>query len=149
MMMAEAYLWIKAVHVVAVISWMAGLLYLPRLFVYHAASPVESKRAAMLKIMERRLLRAIMLPAMTGAWLSGLALVWIITRGSSMEGFGWLAVKALGVVALTVVHISLAWHLRRFESDDNRRSGLFFRVLNEVPTVLMIVIVVMVVVKPF
>jgi putative membrane protein len=146
--MAEGYLWLKAIHVVAVISWMAGLLYLPRLFVYHAASSFRSERGEMLRVMEGRLLRVIMLPAMTVTWLTGLALAWRLAAGSPPAGSGWLAIKVLAVVALTAFHMRLAWHFRKFECGENRHSEKYFRVINETPTVLLIVIVVMVIVKP-
>jgi putative membrane protein len=142
---AEAFLWLKALHVVAVISWMAGLLYLPRLFVYHAKSAGGS--AAMLSVMEQRLLRVIMLPAMALTWVTGLTLAWRMAAGSAPAG--WLVVKVLAVIALTVLHMRLAWHRQKFATGDNRYSEKYFRVINEVPTLLMVLIVVMVIVKPF
>jgi putative membrane protein len=145
--MTEAMLWLKALHVVAVISWMAGLLYLPRLFVYHAKSADGSEKAEMLGVMERRLLRAIMLPAMALTWVTGLTLAWRTAADSAPTG--WLAMKVLGVIALTILHMRLAWHRRKFATGDNRYSEKYFRVINEVPTLLMILIVVMVIVKPF
>jgi putative membrane protein len=147
--MAEAYLWLKAIHVVAVMSWMAGLLYLPRLFVYHAASSFGSERGEMLRVMEQRLLRIIMLPAMTVTWLTGLTLVWGLGAGSTPKGSGWLAMKVLAVLALTAFHMRFAWHCRKFASGGNLYSEKYFRVINEAPTVLLIIIVVMVIVKPF
>lgn len=147
--MAEAYLWLKAIHVIAVISWMAGLLYLPRLFAYHAAAPSQSDAPEMLNVMEERLLRIIMLPAVIITWLTGLTLAWNIGGGSSVTDSGWLAVKALAVIALTALHMRLAWHRRRFASGNNRHSEKYFRAINEAPTVLMIIIIIMVIVKPF
>ena len=147
--MAEAYLWLKAVHVVAVMSWMAGLLYLPRLFVYHAGSAPGSDRAEMLSAMERRLLRIIMLPALAVTWLTGATLAWFLATGAIVTGFGWLAVKIVAVIALSALHMRLAWHRRMFANGDNQHSEKYFRVINEAPTVLLIIIVVMVIVKPF
>jgi putative membrane protein len=138
-------LWIKALHVVAVISWMAGLLYLPRLFVYHAAEPVGSEASERFKVMERRLFRAIMQPAMGVVWLTGLWLAW------SSFGFrgGWLHAKLLFVVFLSLHHEFQGKWLREFEADKRVRTQRFFRFQNEVPTLLMIGIVIMVIVKPF
>ena len=139
------FLWIKAVHVLAVISWMAGMLYLPRLFVYHADSAPGSNLSETFKVMERRLLRAIINPAMILSWLMGLLLAF----GLGVFAEGWFLIKFAGVIGLSVVHMYLARIRRRFEIDERPHSARFFRFLNEVPTVLMIVIVIMVVVKPF
>jgi len=139
------YDWIKALHVVAVIAWMAGMLYLPRLFVYHAASELGSAQSETFKVMERRLLRAIINPAMVVTWLAGLYLVW---AGHWLSA-GWFHVKLLLVLLLTGVHGFLAGRVREFAADQNRYSTKFYRILNEVPTVLMIGIVIMVIVKPF
>lgn len=138
-------LWIKALHVIAIISWMAGLLYLPRLFVYHAVEPVGSEASERFKVMERRLMAAIMRPAMAVAWLSGLWLAWSSFR---FQG-GWLHAKLLFVVLLSVHHEFQARWLRAFAGDQRPHSQRFFRIQNEVPTLLMIGIVVMVIVKPF
>jgi putative membrane protein len=143
--MGDSYAWIKALHVLAVISWMAGLLYLPRLFVYHAGEKVGSATSETFKVMERRLLKAIMNPAMIVAWLAGL---WLIWQGGWMRS-GWLHGKLALVLALSGVHGMLAARQRAFAEDRNRHSGRYFRVLNEVPTLLMIGIVVLVIVKPF
>lgn len=142
-MMAD--LWIKALHVAAVISWMAGLFYLPRLFVYHASEPVGSTTSETFKVMERRLYRFIMRPAMIAAWLTGLWLAW------SSFGFrgGWLHAKLVLIVLLTVHHEFQGRWLREFAADAPRRSPRFFRLHNEVPTLLMAGIVILVVVKPF
>ena len=144
-LMAEYYLWIKAGHIVAVIAWMAGLLYLPRLFVYHCDAKAGSKRSEMLKTMERRLLRAIMNPAMIASWIFGLAAV----QAGDLWGDGWLHVKFVFVLALTGIHMAMAKWRREFAADRNRRSERFYRIANEVPTVLMIVTVILVIVKPF
>lgn len=139
------YLWAKAIHVIAVISWMAGLLYLPRLFVYHADVPVGSPQSELFKVMERRLLRAIINPAMVVTWVFGLWLAW---KGFSFSG-GWLHAKIAAVVLLSGAHGHLSAAVRRFAEDRNARSSRYWRMFNEVPTVLMIVIVILVVVKPF
>jgi putative membrane protein len=139
------YLWIKALHVIAVISWMAALLYLPRLFVYHCESEGGSRQSDTFKIMERRLLRFIATPAMLVAWATGL---WLAYE-AALFGAGWLHAKLLGVVVLSGVHgINAKW-VKDFAGEQNRRSARFYRIANEVPTILMIVIVVLVVVKPF
>lgn len=142
-----AYLWVKALHVISVISWMAGLLYLPRLFVYHCEAQVGTDKSETLKVMERRLLRAIMNPAMLASWLFG-GLMLINMREQLMEP-GWLHVKLACVVAMTVAHMLMAGWRRAFAEDRNTRGHKFYRTANEVPTVLMIVIVIMVVVQPF
>ncbi len=139
------YLWIKALHVLAVISWMAGMLYLPRLFVYHSGVPVGSPQSELFKVMERRLLKAIINPAMIVSWGAGLWLAW----SASFWKSGWFHGKFALVVGLTVVHVMLARMVRQFANDANRRDGRYFRIINEVPTVLMIGIVILVVVKPF
>jgi putative membrane protein len=143
--MGDSYSWIKALHVLAVISWMAGLLYLPRLFVYHAGVRAGSETSETFKVMERRLLKAIMNPAMIVAWLAGL---WLIWQGGWMRS-GWLHGKLALVLALSAVHGMLAARQRAFAEDRNQHSSRYFRVLNEVPTLLMIGIVVLVIVKPF
>jgi protoporphyrinogen IX oxidase len=142
--MASYYLWIKAFHVIAVIAWMAGLFYLPRLFVYHATAEIGSAKSETFKVMERRLLKAIMTPAMVASWVLGLALIHIL------DGFpGWLAVKLAAVVPLTAFHLLLARYVRQFAEDQRPKTERCFRIINEAPTLLMIVIVIMVVVKPF
>ena len=142
--MADYYLWIKAGHIIAVIAWMAGLLYLPRLFVYHCDAEAGSTRSEMLKVMERRLLRAIMTPAMILAFIFGGALISL----AGLEG-GWLHAKLALVLALAVSHGLMARWRRDFAADRNRRSQRFYRIANEVPTLLMIAIVILAVVKPF
>lgn len=139
------YDWLKAAHIVAVIAWMAGMLYLPRLFVYHAEVPAGSERSAMLKVMERRLLKAIINPAMIASWLLGGALAWMSGFWSSP----WLWAKAALVLALSAVHGHLAKAVRLFAEDRNTKSSRYWRIVNEVPTVLMIGIVLLVVLKPF
>lgn len=138
------YLWIKALHVIAIIAWMAALLYLPRLFVYHAEVGT-GPQAELFKKMERRLARFIMAPAMGVAWLAGLALIYY----GDFHGAGWLHAKLALVVLLTAAHFYFGYLTRVFGRDENRRDARFYRVLNEAPTVLMIGIVILVIVKPF
>lgn len=139
--------WITALHVIAVIAWMAGMFYLPRLFVYHADSPVGSDRSETFKVMERRLQRAIMTPAMVATWVFGLMLVTIATDIDWSHGWPW--VKAAAVIAMTALHGMLSRWRKDFAADQNRRTGKFYRAINEVPTLLVIVIVIMVIVQPF
>ncbi|MBV8889649.1 MAG: protoporphyrinogen oxidase HemJ [Alphaproteobacteria bacterium] len=145
--LAAAYPWIKAFHIIAVIAWMAGLLYLPRLYVYHAEAPAGSRRSETFKIMERRLLRGIMVPAMAATLVFGVLLA--ATPGLVDWRLGWIWVK-LGLVLLLILFQSLLARWRTaFASDANRRSPRFFRMINELPTLAMLAIVVLVVVKPF
>jgi putative membrane protein len=123
------YLWLKALHIIAVIAWMAGMLYLPRLFVYHAGVPAGSPQSETFKVMERRLLKAIMNPA----WFKA----------------GWLHAKLAFVILLSGLHGYLSASVRRFAADQNTKSPRFYRILNEVPTALLILIVLLVVLKPF
>jgi putative membrane protein len=143
------YPWTKALHIAAVIAWMAGLLYLPRLFAYHAARGVPgSEVAATFTEMERKLLRIIMNPAMIATWIFGLALA--LTPGIvDWAGDRWFHVKLAAIGAMTVFHHALARWRIDFEAGRNKRSARFFRAMNEVPTLLMLVIVAMVVVRPF
>ena len=139
------YDWIKAGHVVSLIAWMAGMLYLPRLFVYHAGLPAGSEaQAATFKVMERRLLKAIMNPALIATWAFGLALAWM----SGFYASPWLQAKFLLVLAMTGIHGWLARMVKDFAADRNTRGHKFYRILNEVPTLLMIGIVILAVVKP-
>jgi protoporphyrinogen IX oxidase len=142
---SHLYLWFKAVHVMAVISWMAGMLYLPRLFVYHCGAEAGSRQSETFKVMERRLLRGIMTPAMIATWLLGL---WMIYDGGWISAH-WLHVKLALVVVLSGFHGMMARWTADFAADRNRHSERFYRAVNEVPTVLMIGIVIMVVIKPF
>ena len=139
------YLWIKALHIVAVISWMAGMLYLPRLFVYHADTPEGSAQSETFKTMEARLLRFIINPAMIATWVFGLWLAW---KGFGFSG-GWLHAKIAAVLALSGLHGYLSRAQRIFAAGKNAKPARHWRLVNEVPTVLMIVIVILVVVKPF
>ena len=137
-------LYIKAFHIIAVISWMAGLLYLPRLFVYHCAAPAGSQLSETLKLMERRLLRAIMNPAMVATWVFGLLLF-----SAQDWSQGWLHAKLALVTGLTAVHHLFARWRKDFAADRNQHPPRVYRLWNEVPTLLMIAIVILVVVKPF
>jgi putative membrane protein len=138
------YEWIKALHVIAVIAWMAGMLYLPRLFVYHCEAEAGSKQSETFKVMERRLLRAIMNPALIVTWLAGLYLAW----AGHWFSAGWLLVKLLLVLVLSGVHGFFSRCVKDFGADRNVRSQKFYRFINEIPTLLMIGIVTLVVVKP-
>ena len=140
-----AYLWIKALHVIAVISWMAGMLYLPRLFIYHCEAEPGSKQSETFKVMERRLLRIIINPAMVLSWVLGLWLAWVGGHFASP----WFHAKLLLAALLSAVHGYFSVAVRRFDEDRNETSQRSWRIWNEAPTVLMIVIVILVVVKPF
>ena len=139
------YQWLEAIHIIAVIAWMAGMLYLPRLFVYHCAADPGSKQSETFKLMERRLLRAIVNPAMVATWVLGLWLAW----DGGWVASGWLHAKLALVLAMSGVHGYLAACVRDFALDRNRRSQKFYRIINEVPAILMIGIVLLAVVKPF
>jgi putative membrane protein len=139
-------LYIKAFHIIAVIAWMAGLLYLPRLFVYHAARKPGSEQSETFKIMEKRLLRFIIDPAMGAAWLFGLILAFNVI---DWRQDGWFHVKLLLVILLSAYSGILAKWTREFAADRNTRAPRFYRIANEVPTVLMIAIVILAVVRPF
>jgi putative membrane protein len=140
-----AYPWLKAVHVIAVISWMAGMLYLPRLFVYHATAAPGSELSETLKVMEGRLLRVIVNPAMVLSWVLGLWLAW---QGGYLAA-GWFHAKLALVLALSGLHGYFSGAVRRFAQDRNTVPAARWRLLNEIPAVLMIGIVLLVVVKPF
>lgn len=144
--MGDAYAWIKALHLIAVIAWMAGLFYLPRLYVYHCAAPAGSPQSETFKVMERKLLRVIMNPAMIAVWVLGLVLLALQPAWMSQ---GWMHVKLLAVALMTAAHMAMAKWRRDFAADANTRTERFYRLANEIPTVLMIVIVILVIVKPF
>jgi protoporphyrinogen IX oxidase len=137
--------WIKALHIMAVIAWMAGLFYLPRLFVYHVDAPAGSVQSETFKTMERRLLKAIMNPAMVVVWLTGPYLAW----SAGFFHSPWLHAKLTLVLAMSALHGYLAGAVKKFAADGNAKSARFWRILNEVPTLLMALIVILVVVKPF
>jgi protoporphyrinogen IX oxidase len=144
------YEWVKAFHIIAVIAWMAGMLYLPRLFVYHCAAEKGSVQSETFKVMERRLLRAIVNPAMIATWVFGLWLAWL--GPDSRYGWfasPWLWAKIILVLALSAVHGLFARWRKDFAADRNQHSQRFYRIINEVPTLLMILIVLLVVLKPF
>jgi protoporphyrinogen IX oxidase len=143
--MAALYPWLKALHIIAIIAWMAGMLYLPRLFVYHCDAERGSRQSETFKVMERRLLKAIINPAMVVSWVLGLWLAW----SGGWYASGWLHAKILLVLLMSGLHGFLVRCVREFGADQNQRSAKFYRVLNEVPTVLMIGIVIFAVVKPF
>ncbi len=145
--MADGYLWLRALHIIAVISWMAGLLYLPRIYVYHCGVAPGSEASETFKVMERKLLRYIMNPAMIATFVFGIGLIWILSPGIWSQG--WLHAKLTLVVALAAMHGMMAKWRRDFELDRNQHSARFFRWMNEVPTVLMIAIVILAVIKPF
>jgi protoporphyrinogen IX oxidase len=140
------YEWVKVIHILAVISWMAGLLYLPRLFVYHVDASLGSPQDETFKVMERRLIKAIMRPAAVVSLVSGVGLIGI--TGASVADV-WLVVKLLAVLGMFMAHGKLESHVLQFSRGERLHTSRYFRIFNEVPTVLMIVIVIMVVVKPF
>jgi putative membrane protein len=139
------YEWVKALHVIAVIAWMAGMLYLPRLFVYHCEAEAGSKRSETFKVMERRLLRAIINPAMVVTWTAGL---WLAIESGHYRS-GWMQAKFVLVLILSALHGMFVRWTREFAEDRNIHSQKFYRVINEIPTLLMIGIVILVIVKPF
>ena len=141
----DLYLWLKALHVISVIAWMAGMLYLPRLYVYHCKAKAGSEMSETFKVMERRLLRAIINPAMIASWIFGLSLAW-------MGGWwyaGWFHGKLALLLGMQLIHAGYARWRRAFANDANAHDEKFFRIMNEVPTLLMIGIVILVIVKPF
>lgn len=142
------YLLVKSLHIMAVIAWMAGLFYLPRLFVYHADAEPGSELSETFKVMERRLLKAIMTPAMLVSWVLGL---WLGFGSGALDWSSayWLHGKLFCVVLLTVFHMALAKWRKDFESNRNMHSARFYRIINEVPTLLMAAIVVLVIMRPF
>ena len=141
----DSYSVIKSLHVISIIAWMAGLLYLPRLYVYHCEVAPGSEASEKFKVMERRLLRAIMNPAMIASRIFGGYLI----HAAGVMTEGWFHVKLLCVVLMTVSHMMLARYRRAFEADANTKSQKFFRIFNEVPTILMVIIVFMVIARPF
>jgi protoporphyrinogen IX oxidase len=146
----DLYAWVKAFHIIAVIAWMAGMLYLPRLFVYHCAAEKGSVQSETFKLMERRLLRGIINPAMIAAIALGLWLAWI--GPDSRYGWfatPWLQAKIVLVIAMTALHGLFARWMKDFAADRDRHSQKFYRIINEVPAVLVILIVLLVVLKPF
>jgi protoporphyrinogen IX oxidase len=139
------YAWILAVHIMAVISWMAGMFYLPRLFVYHCGAEPGSKQSETFKVMEYRLLTQIINPAMVATWAAGVWLIW----AHGLIHAGWMQAKLVLVLLLSGFHGMLAAYVRDFAADRNRHTERFYRIVNEVPTILMIGIVILAIVKPF
>ncbi len=147
-LLAAAYPWTKSLHIISVISWMAGLFYLPRLYVHHTERvAIGGETDALFQMMEYKLLKVIMNPAMIATWVFGLALV--ATPGAVDWGALWPYMKAVCVIAMTWFHMWLAARRKEFVAGENHRSGRTYRIMNEVPTVLLLVIVISVVVKPF
>ena len=142
------YEWLKAFHIIAVIAWMAGMLYLPRLFVYHCDADVGSIQSETFKVMERRLLKAIINPAMIAVWLLGLAMVYLMGWDAFRDAH-WLHAKLLLVLVMSGLHGLFVRYWRSFAADRNVRPARFYRIQNEVPTLLMLAIVLLAVVKPF
>ena len=138
-------LWIKSFHVISVIAWMAALLYLPRLFVYHCDARSGSEQSETFKVMERRLLKAIATPSMLASWVFG---IWVAIL-YDVWSEPWFWIKFVCVVIMTAMHFGFARDVKNFASDQNIRSQRYFRIVNEVPAVLMIIIVIMVITKPF
>ena len=141
------YPWTKALHVIALIAWMAGLFYLPRLYVYHCEVPAGSRESERFKVMERRLLKQITTPAMLATWFFGILLV--LTPGIIDWSAGWWHLKLAAVLLMTGFHGAASRWRRDFLEDRNRRPQRFYRIANEVPTLLLMVIVIMVIVRPF
>ena len=144
--MSDWILWVKAFHVISVIAWTAGIMYLPRLFVYHADAEKGSVQSETFKVMERRLYRGITTPAMVAAYLFGLIMIFY---GLVDWHAIWPWVKAVFVLALSAYHGMLGGHLRRFANDANEKPSRYFRSINEIPFLFIIVIVIMVIVQPF
>lgn len=141
-----SYEWVKAFHIISMVAWMAGMFYLPRLYVYHADAAPGSDLSETLKVMERRLLRAIINPAMISTFVFG---IWMLVLIPEFLAEGWFHVKLACLVLMTGFHGFLARWRREFAADSNTRPARFYRIANEIPTVLLIVIVIMVIVKPF
>ena len=142
----NTYLLFKSIHLIMVISWMAGLLYLPRLFVYHVEKLDNKKTSEIFKIMEKRLMLYIMNPAMILSWIFGILL--IISNDSEIYFTFWLQAKLLLVILLTIYHLFLIYYLKKFALDKNEKSAKFFRIINEIPTVLLILIIFVIIYKP-
>ena len=142
----NSYLLFKSLHLIAVISWMAGLLYLPRIFVYHVENTNDQNSTNIFKIMERKLYFFIMMPAMLLSWFFGLILIFIL--GFDILSMMWIQVKLIFIILLTLYHFYLGYFLSKFRSDQNTKTSRFFRIINEVPTILLILIVFIVIFKP-
>jgi len=142
----EYYLWLKSFHIIAMVAWMAGMFYLPRLFVYHVDAAKGGELSETLKVMERRLLRIIVNPAMGLTWLFGLLMLW---ANPALLQEGWIHVKLTAVLILSAMHGMLSRHRKQFLNDANVHSARYYRILNEVPTLLLVIIVLMVILRPF
>ncbi|MFP4313070.1 MAG: protoporphyrinogen oxidase HemJ [Alphaproteobacteria bacterium] len=140
------YEWLRALHIISIITWMAAMLYLPRLFVYHADAPVGGEISEQFKIMEMRLLRIIMTPAMIAAWIFGIGM--LLANPALLEG-GWMHVKLTSVIILSGLHGMFAAHVKKFARDERAKSNKFYRIVNEIPAVFMVIIVIMAVIQPF
>ena len=146
-MLLQNYEWLRALHIISVISWMAGMLYLPRLFVYHVDAEKDSAQSETFKVMERRLLKIIINPAMIAAWVFGLSMLY--ANPGMLSGSGWLHAKLFLVLVMSGLHGELVRHVKKFARDENEKSAKYFRILNEVPALLMVAIVILAVVQPF
>lgn len=144
--MTDLYSWILVLHVLSIIAWMAGMFYLPRLYVYHADAAIGSELSETFKVMERRLLRGIINPAMIAAWIFGL---WLLYLQPAWLEQGWMHLKLAAVIGMSTAHGFFARWRKTFERDENVRPARFYRIANEVPTVFLIIIVISVIVKPF
>lgn len=143
----QMYLWLKALHIIFVVCWMAGMLYLPRLFVYHTKVAKSSEASEMFKVMERKLMRGIMLPCMILTFVLGL---WLAVHTDAFgPGNGWMHAKLLLVLVMAGLHGMMSKYRKAFERDENVKSERFFRIFNEVPAVIMVIIILFVVLKPF
>lgn len=142
----QQYDWLRALHIISVIAWMAGMLYLPRLFVYHADSEKGSDKSETFKIMERKLLKIIMNPAFVSSWVFGLLMLW---ANPSLMSEGWMHVKLTGIIVLSGLHHVYARWVKKFAKDENTRPAKFYRIWNEAPALIMVVIVIMAVAEPF
>lgn len=147
-MIGEIYVWVKALHIIAVISWMAGMLYLPRLFVYHSQVAIGSETSELFKVMERKLLRLIINPAMIATWIFGVWLIVITKSGAPGSGY-WMHAKIALLIGMQIAHAMMSRYRKAFFRDERPKSERYFRWFNELPTVLMIGIVFLVVIKPF
>lgn len=146
--LSDLYPWTKAFHVISVISWMAGLFYLPRLFVYHSMDDTKSDLSARFKVMERKLYKYIMMPAMISSWVFGLMVV--LTPGIiDLESDIWFYIKLISVILMTLFHFKLGLFVTSFENDKSIKPERYFRLINEIPTILMVIIVIMAILRPF
>ena len=146
--MNDMYHWLKVIHIVAVISWMCGMLYLPRLFVYHSRVPVGSEASELFKVMEQKLMRLIINPAMIVVWIAGLALAVKVNAFDPQNGL-WMHYKLMLVMVMQIVHAMMSRFRKAFLRDERPKSERYFRIFNEVPAVLMVFIVILVVLRPF